>query len=108
MFYLSGHKGGSRPAQQSNSSGACALFLDAGTCNFNNRYLLAVARENSPAMKRYRGAPVLELQESESQSESAGLSKLSLEQTGSKDKDVVSSVAKAASTEAKVKQPPDE
>ena len=32
---------------------AC-VFLSAGTCNFNNRYLLAVARENSPAMIRYR------------------------------------------------------
>jgi hypothetical protein len=32
---------------------AC-VFLSAGTCNFNNRYLLAVARENSPAMMRYR------------------------------------------------------
>jgi hypothetical protein len=51
---------------------------------------------------------VLELQHSESQSESAALPKLSQVQTESEDEEALSTVAKAASSQATVKQPPDE
>ena len=74
---------------------AAMVLLTIGTCNFNNRYLLAVAREDSAAMKRYKGVTMPRLQPAKTQpakGESAAMN------------GTVATTANAVSTQAKVKK----